>query len=54
MNTVGLTLCQLHPYNEEATVLNRMQNGLVASLADVGWIDRDEEDLDEDYFGGPR
>nr|XP_046226590.1 mitochondrial fission regulator 1 [Scatophagus argus] len=46
---------QLYPYTEDAGVLigARRQNGLVASLADIGWIDRDDED-DEDYFGRPR
>ncbi|XP_032360379.1 mitochondrial fission regulator 1 isoform X1 [Etheostoma spectabile] len=46
---------QLYPYNEDAGVLigSRRQTGLVASLADVAWIDRDEED-DEDSFGRPR
>lgn len=46
---------QLYPYNEEAGILicGRRQNGFVASLADIAWVDRDEED-DEDYFGNPR
>lgn len=46
------SLRQLYPYSEDAGVLigARRQNGLVASLADVGWIDRDDED-DEDPFG---
>ncbi|XP_044031586.1 mitochondrial fission regulator 1 isoform X2 [Siniperca chuatsi] len=46
---------QLYPYNEDAGVLigTRSQNGLVASLADIAWIDRDEED-DEDFFGRSR
>lgn len=48
-------LRQLYPYNEDAGILigGRRQNGFVASLADVAWIDRDEEG-DEDYFGNPR
>ena len=47
--------CQLYPYTEDAGVIigTRRQNGLVASLADVAWIDRDEED-DEDHFDRPR
>ncbi len=46
---------QLYPYSEDAGVLigSRRQNGVVASLADIAWIDRDEED-DEDLFGRPR
>lgn len=31
----------------------RRQNSLVATLADIAWIDRDEDDED-DYFGRPR
>lgn len=43
---------QLYPYSEDAGVLiaARRQNGLVASLADVAWIDEE----DEDSFSGPR
>nr|XP_019943115.1 PREDICTED: mitochondrial fission regulator 1 [Paralichthys olivaceus]XP_019943116.1 PREDICTED: mitochondrial fission regulator 1 [Paralichthys olivaceus] len=48
---------QLHPYTENGGVLRR-QNCQVASLADVGWIDNDDEeeddDEDEDYSGRPR
>ncbi|XP_035511529.1 mitochondrial fission regulator 1 isoform X2 [Morone saxatilis] len=46
---------QLYPYNEDAGILigTRRQNGLVASLADIAWIDREEDD-DEDFFGRPR
>ncbi|GLD54779.1 mitochondrial fission regulator 1 [Lates japonicus] len=48
---------QLYPYAEDAGVLigARRQNCQVASLADVGWIDRDEEGEDDvDFFGRPR
>lgn len=47
---------QLYPYSEDAGILigARRQNGLVASLADIGWIDKDEEEDDEDYFDRPR
>ncbi|XP_071341343.1 mitochondrial fission regulator 1 [Trachinotus anak] len=50
---------QLHPFTEDAGVLTgaRRQNCQVASLADIGWIDREEEEEeegDEDYFGRPR
>ncbi|XP_014871131.1 mitochondrial fission regulator 1 isoform X1 [Poecilia latipinna] len=43
---------QLYPYTEEAGVLIRAkrQTNPVASLADVAWIEGDEED-DEGYFG---
>lgn len=43
---------QLYPYTEDTGILfsARQQNGFVASLADIAWIDRDDED-DEDYFG---
>ncbi|KAG7225050.1 hypothetical protein INR49_014505 [Caranx melampygus] len=46
---------QLHPYTEEASVLQgvRRQNCQVASLADIGQIDRDEEDDGEEFFGRP-
>ncbi|CAG04195.1 unnamed protein product [Tetraodon nigroviridis] len=46
---------QLYPYNEDANVLigERRKNGFVASLADIAWLDRDEED-DEGYFVNPR
>ena len=49
-----LFLWQLYPYNEDAGVLisERRTDGLVASLADIAWIDRDEED--EGYFSNPR
>lgn len=51
----GFSLWQLYPYTEDAGVLigSRKQNCLVASLADIAWIDRDEE-KDEDYFGSTR
>lgn len=51
----ALPLWQLYPYSEDAAVLigARKQNGLVASLADIAWLDQNEED-DEDYFGRPR
>lgn len=44
---------QLYPYTEDAGILfaAKRKPGLVASLADVGWIDRDEDN--EDYFDGP-
>ncbi|XP_037311194.2 mitochondrial fission regulator 1 isoform X1 [Pungitius pungitius] len=44
---------QLYPYNEDAGVLigARRQSGLVASLADVAWLDRNEEEDDEGSFG---
>lgn len=52
---------QLYPYTEEAEVLIRAkrQTNLVASLADVAWIEGDEEDEedeedDEGYFGRSR
>uniref|UniRef100_H2T6E9 Mitochondrial fission regulator n=1 Tax=Takifugu rubripes TaxID=31033 RepID=H2T6E9_TAKRU len=46
---------QLYPYSEDAGILisGRRQNGFVASLADIAWIDREEEE-DEDYYGNPR
>ncbi|KAK5604311.1 hypothetical protein CRENBAI_019658 [Crenichthys baileyi] len=46
---------QLYPYTEEAGVLisTRRQTSLVASLADIAWIEGDEED-DEGYCGRPR
>ncbi|KAM4718518.1 mitochondrial fission regulator 1 [Anableps anableps] len=46
---------QLYPYSEEAGVLisARRQSGLVASLADIAWIEGDEEE-DDGYFGRPR
>ncbi|XP_063340432.1 mitochondrial fission regulator 1 [Pelmatolapia mariae] len=46
---------QLYPYHDEAGVLigSKRQNCLVATLADVAWIDRDEDDED-DYFSRPR
>lgn len=46
---------QLYPYTGDAGVLfgTRRQHGLVASLADVGWMDRHYAD-DEDYLDGPR
>lgn len=48
-------LWQLYPYSEDAGILisGRRQNGFVASLADIGWIDREEEE-EEDYYGNPR
>lgn len=44
---------QLFPYSEDAGVLisTRRQGGLVASLADVAWIDRDEEEDGDDDKG---
>ncbi|KAM9416969.1 mitochondrial fission regulator 1-like [Salvelinus alpinus] len=44
---------QLNPYTEGGSVLNSAgrQNGLVASLADVVWIDREEEEDENDWFG---
>lgn len=47
---------QLYPYSEEAGVLisTRRQNGFVASLADIGWIDREEDEEDEDFIHGNR
>lgn len=50
-------LLQLYPYSEDAGVLissTRRQNGFVASLADIGWIDREEDEDDEDFLGGTR
>lgn len=46
---------QLYPYSEDAGILisGRRQNGFVASLADIAWLDREEEE-DEDYCGNPR
>lgn len=46
---------QLYPYSEDSGLLigTRRQPGLVASLADVALIDRDEEEI-EDSFGRPR
>lgn len=46
---------QIYPYSEDAGVLisERRANGFVASLADIAWIDRDEED-DEGYFSNSR
>ncbi|TMS16124.1 Mitochondrial fission regulator 1 [Larimichthys crocea] len=46
---------QLYPYSDNAGILisARRPNGLVASLADIAWIDRDEDD-DEDFFSGHR
>ncbi|XP_022067062.2 mitochondrial fission regulator 1 [Acanthochromis polyacanthus] len=46
---------QLYPYTEDAGILigNTRQNNLVASLADIAWIDKDDDD-DEDYLGRPR
>uniref|UniRef100_A0A3Q1FFD2 Mitochondrial fission regulator n=1 Tax=Acanthochromis polyacanthus TaxID=80966 RepID=A0A3Q1FFD2_9TELE len=43
---------QLYPYTEDAGILigNTRQNNLVASLADIAWIDKDDDD-DEDYLG---
>ncbi len=51
----GWSLSQLYPYTEDTGVLigARRQDSIVASLADIAWIDRDEED-DEDCFGRPR
>ena len=54
----SLSLSKLYPYSEDAGVLigARRQNCQVASLADIGWIDRDddeEEDDDEGYIGRP-
>ncbi|XP_034006736.1 mitochondrial fission regulator 1 [Trematomus bernacchii] len=45
---------QLYPYNEDAGILigGSRPSGL-ASLADVGWLDRDEED-EEEFIGRPR
>lgn len=47
---------QLYPYSEDAGVLisTRRQNGFVASLADIGWIDREEDEDDEDFISGSR
>lgn len=47
---------QLYPYSEDAGVLisTRKQNGFVASLADIGWIDREEDEDDDDFFGRSR
>lgn len=47
---------QLYPYSEDAGVLisTRRQSGFVASLADIGWIDREEDEDDEDFIGGSR
>ncbi|XP_024257137.1 mitochondrial fission regulator 1-like [Oncorhynchus tshawytscha] len=44
---------QLNVYTEDCSVLNSAgrQNGLVASLADVVWIDREEEEDENDWFG---
>ncbi|XP_064797441.1 mitochondrial fission regulator 1-like isoform X3 [Oncorhynchus masou masou] len=44
---------QLNLYTEDGSVLNSAggQNGLVASLADVVWIDREEKE-DENYWFG--
>lgn len=49
-------LSQLYPYSEEAGVLisTRRQNGFVASLADIGWIDREEDEDNEDFISGSR
>lgn len=46
---------QLYPYTEEAGVLigARRQTNLVPSLADIAWIEGEEED-DEGYFDRPR
>ncbi|XP_028290397.1 mitochondrial fission regulator 1 [Gouania willdenowi] len=49
---------QLYPYTEDVGVsisITRPE-GLVASLADVGWIDRDDDEEEEEgnYFGRPR
>lgn len=50
------TPSQLYPYSEDAGVLisTRRQSGFVASLADIGWIDREEDEDDEDFIGGSR
>lgn len=52
----GFSLSQLYPYTEDTGVLigAKRQDGLVASLADIAWIDRDEDDDDEDFSGRPR
>lgn len=52
---VLLHLLQLYPYTEEAGVLigARRQTNLVPSLADIAWIEGDEED-DEGHFDRPR
>ncbi|XP_028288805.1 mitochondrial fission regulator 1 [Parambassis ranga] len=44
---------QLYPYTEDAGILisSRRQKGLVASLADIAWLDKAEE---EDDFGSSR
>nr|XP_029516797.1 mitochondrial fission regulator 1-like [Oncorhynchus nerka] len=44
---------QLNLYTEDGSVLNSAgrQNGPVASLADVVWIDREEEEDENDWFG---
>ncbi|XP_017261872.1 mitochondrial fission regulator 1 isoform X2 [Kryptolebias marmoratus] len=52
---VPIQMDLLFPYNEDAGVLigTRKKTSLVASLADIAWIDRDEED-DDDYLGRPQ
>uniref|UniRef100_A0A8C7D7Y8 Mitochondrial fission regulator n=1 Tax=Oncorhynchus kisutch TaxID=8019 RepID=A0A8C7D7Y8_ONCKI len=46
---------QLNLYTEDCSVLNSAgrQNGLVASLADVVWIDREEEEDENDWSEAP-
>ncbi|XP_034025535.1 mitochondrial fission regulator 1 isoform X2 [Thalassophryne amazonica] len=46
---------QLHPYTGDAGFLTdtRQQGFLVASLADITWIEQDGDD-EEDFFGRPR
>lgn len=53
--TTPFFLWQLYPYSEVAGVLisERRTNGFVASLADIAWVDREEED-DEGYFSNSR
>lgn len=47
---------QLYPYSEGAGVLigTKKEYGLVASLADIAWIDGDDEQDDTDSFGRDR
>lgn len=46
----GLFVWQLYPYTESAGILigSRRQNFEVASLADISWIDEEEDDDEED------
>lgn len=56
LNAAVVPPSQLYPYSEDAGVLisTRRQNGFVASLADIGWIDREEDEDDEDFISGSR